>query len=41
MTVPGVGALVLLTYRAGVDDPARFAKSKSVAAFFGLTPKRY
>ncbi len=41
MTVPGVGALVSLTYRAGVDDPGRFAKSKSVGAFFGLTPKRY
>ena len=41
MTVPGVGALVSLTYRAGVDDPAHFAKSKSVGAFFGLTPKRY
>ena len=35
MTVPGVGAVVSLTYRAGVDDPARFAKSKSVGAFFG------
>ena len=33
MTVPGVGAVVSLTYRAGVDDPARFAKSKSVGAF--------
>ena len=41
MTVPGVGALVSLTYRGGVDDPARFAKSKSVGAVFGLTPKRY
>ena len=41
MTVPGVGAVVSLTYRAGVDDPGRFAKSKSVGAFFGLTPKRY
>ena len=41
MTVPGVGALVSLTYRTGVDDPARFAKSKSVGAFFGLTPTRY
>ena len=41
MTVPGVGALVSLTYRAGVDDPGRFAKSKSVGAFFGLTPTRY
>ncbi len=38
MTVPGVGAVVSLTYRAGVDDPGRFAKSKSVGAFFGLTP---
>ena len=41
MTVPGVGALVSLTYRAGVNDPWRFAKSKSLGAFFGLTPKRY
>lgn len=41
MTVPGVGAVVSLTYRAGVDDPGRFTKSKSVGAFFGLTPKRY
>jgi transposase len=41
MTVPGVGALVSLTYRAGVDDPGRFTKSKSVGAFFGLTPTRY
>ncbi len=41
MTVPGVGAVVSLTYRAAVDDPGRFAKSKAVGAFFGLTPKRY
>jgi hypothetical protein len=41
MTVPGVCAVVSLTYRAGVDDPAWFAKSKSVGVFFGLTPKRY
>jgi len=33
--------LVSLTYRAAVDDPGRFAKSKSVGAFFGLTPRRY
>ncbi len=41
MSVPGVGAVVSLTYRAAVDDPDRFKKSKSVGAFFGLTPKRY
>ena len=40
MTVPGVGAVVSLTYRAAVDDPDRFKKSKAVGAFFGLTPKR-
>ncbi len=41
MTVPGVGAVVSLTYRAAVDDPDRFKKSKAVGAFFGLTPKRH
>ena len=41
MTCPGVGAVVSLTYRAAVDDPERFKKSKSVGAFFGLTPRRY
>lgn len=41
MTVPGVGAVLSLTYRAGVDDPGQFTKSKPVGAFFGLTPKRY
>ncbi len=41
MTVPGVGAIVSLTYRAGVDDPTRFAKSKAIGAYFGLTPRRY
>ena len=30
MTVPGVGPVVALTYRATVDVPARFHKSKSV-----------
>ena len=41
MTVPGVGPVVALTYRATVDVPARFRKSKSVGAVFGLTPARY
>ena len=40
MTVPGVGPIVALTYRATVDVPARFRKSKSVGAVFGLTPSR-
>src|SRR5918912_554254 len=41
MTVPGVGALVAITFKAAVDDPARFRTAKAVGAHFGLTPKRY
>jgi transposase len=41
MSTPGVGAIVALTYRAAVDDPARFRSSKSAGAHFGLTPKKY
>lgn len=41
MTTPGVGAIVALTFRATVDDPARFKKSATVGAHFGLTPRRY
>ena len=40
MTVPGVGPVVALTYRATVDVPVRFRKSKSVGAAFGLTCSR-
>jgi len=41
MTVPGVGPVVALTYRASVDVPARFRNSKAVGAVFGLTPSKY
>lgn len=41
MSAPGVGALVAVTYRSAVDDPGRFAKSRTVGAYFGLTPKKY
>src|ERR687898_694951 len=41
MTVPGVGALVAITFTSAVDDPGRFARSRAVGAHFGLTPKRY
>lgn len=41
MTVPGVGPIVDLTFKAAVDDPARFKRSRTVAAYFGLTPRRY
>jgi transposase len=41
MTVPGVGPVVALTFRATVDQPQRFARSKSVGAHFGLAPRRF
>jgi transposase len=41
MTVPGIGPVVALTYRATVDVPARFKNSKAVGASFGLTPSRH
>jgi transposase len=41
MTVLGVGPLVALTFRATVDLPARFARSRAVGAHFGLTPRKH
>jgi transposase len=41
MTMPGVGPVVALTFRATIDVPARFTSSKSVGAVFGLTPRRH
>jgi transposase len=41
MTVPGVGPIVAVTFRATIDRPERFRSSKSVGASLGLTPRRY
>ena len=41
ISAPGVGALVVITYRSAIDDPGRFGKSRTVGAYFGLTPKKY
>ena len=41
MTVPGVGPLTALTFITAIDDPTRFAKSSSVGAYLGLTPRRH
>jgi transposase len=41
MTVPGVGPVVALTFRATVDVPARFRNSRAVGAVFGLTPCKH
>lgn len=41
MSAPGVGPIVALTFRTCVDNPARFSRSKSVGAHYGLTPRLY
>ena len=41
MTAPGIGYVTALTFKAGVDDPTRFRQSRTVAAHFGLTPRRF
>jgi transposase len=41
MTIPGIGPMVSLAFKATIDDPARFAHSKTVPAHLGLTPRVY
>lgn len=41
MTTPGVGPITALAFRATVDDPSRFRRSRDVGAHLGLTPSRY
>ncbi len=41
MSVPGIGVLSVLAYVSTVEDPARFARSRSVGAHLGLTPRQY
>jgi transposase len=41
MSVPGVGPLTALAYRATIDRPERFRRARAVGAHLGLTPARY
>lgn len=41
MTAPAIGPVISVTYLSGVDDPRRFAKSRSVGAHFGITPRTH
>jgi transposase len=41
MTVPGIGAINALAFCAAIDEPSRFPRSRSVGAYFGLTPRRH
>jgi len=39
MTVPGVGPITALTFRAALDDVTRFADAKAVSAYLGVVPR--
>jgi transposase len=41
MTIPGVGPMTAMAVLSGIDDPKRFSKSKTVGAYFGMTPQRF
>lgn len=41
MTVPGVGPVTALSFKAAIDDPTRFKRSRSVGAYIGLTSRRH
>ena len=41
MTAPGVGPITALRFKATIDDPTRFKRSRSVGAYVGLTTQRH
>lgn len=41
MKIPGVGPITALSFFAAIDDPKRFASSRNVGAYFGLTPRTF
>lgn len=40
-SIPGVGVITALAYKAEIDDPTRFKHSRDVGVHLGLTPRRY
>lgn len=41
MTVPGIGVITALSFKAEIDDPSRFRHSRDVGVHLGLTPRKY
>jgi len=41
MTAPGVGPITALSYRAALDQVARFADAGAVASYLGLVPREH
>ncbi len=40
-TIPGVGAVIALSFYSAIGDPHRFERSRDVGAYLGLTPTLY
>ena len=41
MTIPGVGPITALCFKATIGDPTRFSNSRFVGAYLGMTPQQY
>jgi transposase len=41
MTAPGIGPITALLFKATIDNPMRFTRSRDVGAYLGLTPRRH
>lgn len=41
MSIPGIGAITATSFTTAIEDPENFRKSRSVAAWIGLTTRRY
>jgi transposase len=41
MSVPGVGPVTALSFRAAIDEPTRFKRAADVGVYLGLTPRRF
>ena len=41
MTIPGVGPVTALAFKATIDDPTSFRRSNDVGAHLGLTPRQH
>jgi transposase len=40
-SIPGVGTITALTYKAVIDNPYRFVNPRNLGAYLGLTPNQY
>lgn len=40
-SIPGIGTITAMTYKAVIDDPYRFKNPRDIGAYLGLTPKQY